>query len=161
VPLITDALDAVINNAGVLPEGERFGELDARVLESTFATNTVGPLLVTQALLPFLRKGQSPRVMSISSILGSIGAREGFYTPSYCISKAALNMGARLMSFELAKLGVIAFVVHPGWVKTEMGGAGAQVEVADAAAGLLRVLDGATAASSEAMQTYDGGTLPW
>jgi NAD(P)-dependent dehydrogenase (short-subunit alcohol dehydrogenase family) len=159
--IVTDALDTLVNNAGVLPQGERYGELDPRTLDSTFAANAMGPLLVTQALTRYLERGERPVVMSVSSELGSIAERDSFYTPSYCISKAALNMAMRLTALELSARGIVVFVAHPGWVKTDMGGARAEVEPADSVAGLLRLLDQATPKQAGRFLTWDGHELPW
>ena len=90
--MLTDKLDALINNAGVLVSGERYGELAAKTFAETFAINVIGPLLLTQALTPLLEHGEAARVVNLSSDLGSQGDTVAFNTPSYAISKAALNM---------------------------------------------------------------------
>jgi NAD(P)-dependent dehydrogenase (short-subunit alcohol dehydrogenase family) len=159
--LVVDGLDVLINNAGVLVENERWGALDAKALESTFATNVVGPVLLTQALAPLLAKGEAAVVMNLSSILGSIASREGFYTPSYCISKAALNMATRLMAGALLEAKVCVFCIHPGWVKTAMGGPNAEVEPVDSVRGMLHQLDAITPGDSGRFLSWDGAQLPW
>ena len=98
---LTDALDLLINNAGVLVPGERYGEIVARTLIDTFTTNVAGPLLLTQALTPLLLRGESAKVVNLSSDLGSLSKTKSFYTPSYAISKAGLNMVTRQLAAEL------------------------------------------------------------
>src|SRR5690606_9206004 len=85
-------LDLLVNGAGVLHSGERFGKVTAAILEDSFRTNAAGPLLLTQALAPLLADGA--RVSYLSSELGSITDACRFGTPSYCISKAAQNMAS-------------------------------------------------------------------
>lgn len=155
------SLDWLINNAGMLVSGERFGALGAEDLRASFECNTVGPLLLTQALAPILARGRAPRVAMLSSILGSVGSTTEFYTPSYAISKAALNMATALLAPVLAAQGIRTVALHPGWVRTEMGGAGAQIDPPVAVAGLLRVIDGLSADSDGGFIDYQGERLPW
>ena len=158
---LTDALDVLINNAGVLVSGERFGALAAKALEDTFASNVTGPLLLTQALFPLLEKGKNSRVMNLSSRLGSIAGSGGFGTPSYAISKAALNMATRQLAAALTPHHITVFCVSPGWVRTDMGGASAPLTPADSVAKLLGVLDAAKAVDAGRFLDNDGSDIPW
>jgi NAD(P)-dependent dehydrogenase (short-subunit alcohol dehydrogenase family) len=159
--LVTDGLDVLINNAGVLPSGEHFGSVDGKVLADTFATNTIGPFALAQAVAPMLCKGHSPRIANLSSVLGSITRNETFRTPSYAISKSALNMATMLLARALAEHGVHVVALHPGWVRTEMGGKDAQVEPADAVRGLLTVIASLDARHSGQFIDYLGQPVPW
>jgi NAD(P)-dependent dehydrogenase (short-subunit alcohol dehydrogenase family) len=152
-------IDLLINNAGVLHSGERFGTLSEQALEDAFRVNALGPYLLSQALAPLL--GDGARVANLSSQLGSIGNCSRFGTPSYNISKAAQNMATRLLAHALADRGIIVLALHPGWVQTDMGGADATVAPAEAVAGLLRVVEGAEAASSGGFFDWRGDRLPW
>ena len=160
VAALTDALDVLINNAGMLVSGERFGSLAAKPLSETFSSNVIGPVLVTQALAPLLEKGRDAKVMNISSILGSIADTDVFGTPSYAISKAALNMATRQLARALAPR-VTVFCAHPGWVKTDMGGAGATLTPQESVAGLLKVLDAAKPNAAGTFVDFRGHKLPW
>jgi NAD(P)-dependent dehydrogenase (short-subunit alcohol dehydrogenase family) len=161
LPLLGDdiALDLLVNCAGVLHSGERFGSVPAATLEDSFRTNAMGPLLLTQALAPRLRDGA--RVANLSSVLGSIASVGRFGTPGYNISKAAQNMATALLAQALQSRGIVVLALHPGWAQTEMGGADATVPVADAVAGLLQVIAGATAEDSGSFHDWRGDTLPW
>lgn len=161
VPMVAESLDVLVNNAGRLPSGERFGAVDAKHLEEAFRVNAMGPVLVTQALAPLLAQAGSAKVMNVSSVLGSISERDTFYTPSYSISKAALNMGTRLLAHALADQGVTVFAVHPGWVRTDMGGPNAEVPVAESVRGLIQVLDRVGPADAGRFLTFEGAELPW
>ena len=152
-------LDLLVNNAGVLHSGERFGSVSAANLDDSFATNARAPFLLTQALAPALADGAT--VANISSQLGSIAAVGGFGTPSYAISKAAQNMATALLAQALADRGITVIALHPGWVQTDMGGAGAQVTPVQSVAGLLAVIDGATLADTGRFLDHHGRPMPW
>ena len=152
-------LDLLVNNAGVLHSGERFGHVEAAVLEDSLRTNAVGPFLLTQALAPLLADGA--RIANLSSELGSIAGTTRFGTPSYDISKAAQNMATVLLAQALRERGIVVLALHPGWVQTDMGGEHATVPPADAVGGILRLVDGATAAQSGRFLDWRGEPLPW
>ncbi|HET7656176.1 MAG TPA: SDR family oxidoreductase [Luteimonas sp.] len=152
-------LDLLVNCAGVLHSGERFGSLKPAVLEESFRTNAMGPLLLTQALAPRLADGA--KVANLSSILGSIASLARFGSPSYDISKAAQNMATALLAKALEPRGIVVLALHPGWAQTDMGGSNATVPVADSVAGLLRVIDAATPADSGSFRDWRGEALPW
>ncbi len=153
------AIDLLINNAGVLHSGERFGQLSAAHLDDSFRTNASGPLLLTEALAATLSDGAT--VANVSSTLGSIANTAQFGTPSYNISKAAQNMASVLLAHALRGRDIRVVALHPGWVQTEMGGDGAQITAAASVAGLLRVIDGLTLDDSGRFLDWQGQTQPW
>lgn len=159
LPLVGGRIDLLINNAGVLHSGERFGALSAAHLEDSFRTNAAGPLLLTEALAPTLSDGGC--VANVSSQLGSIANTTRFGTPSYNISKAAQNMATVLLAHALHDRAIKVVALHPGWVQTDMGGAGAQITVEESVLGLLRVIDGLSPADSGRFLDWRGETLPW
>ena len=161
LPLVLgdDRLDLLVNNAGVLHPGERFGHVEAAILEDSFRTNAIGPFLLAQALAPLLNDGA--RIANLSSVMASIASRGEFRSPSYCASKAAQNMLTVQLAQAVAARGIVVLALHPGWVQTEMGGEHATVPTADAVRGLLQVVDGATPAQSGSFLDWRGGALPW
>lgn len=167
LPLVLDGqadeapgrLDLLVNNAGVLHSGERFGHVEAGILEDSLRVNAVGPFLLAQALAPVLADGA--RIANLSSTMGSIAGRGEFRSPSYCASKAAQNMLSVQLAHALAARGIVVLALHPGWVMTEMGGEHATVPVEDAARGLLRQIDAATPAQSGSFLDWRGQPLPW
>lgn len=159
--MLFDGLDLLINNAGQLVSGERFGSVSAENLESSLRSNTIGPLLLTQALAPLLAKGERARVANLSSVIGSIAGTSEFRTPSYAISKAALNMVTRLLAAALAPEGVCVISLHPGWVQTDMGGAQAPVTPPDSVRGLLRVIDALQMEHSGSFRDWQGQPVAW
>lgn len=159
VPLVAPRLDLLINNAGVLHSGERFGSVSAANLDDSLRTNAAGPFLLTQALAPLLAAGGT--VANLSSQIGSIAAVEAFRTPSYAISKAALNMATALLARALAGRGITVIALHPGWVRTDMGGGDAPLEPADAVAALLQLIDRSGPGESGGFFDRHGGQVPW
>lgn len=122
-------LDILIHNAAVHLEQDSpdIEDLDFSVYLPTLHTNAVAPLMVTKHLLPLLRHGTGKTIIAISSEAGSIGScwRDREY--SYCMSKAALNMGMRMLHNRLAPEGFRLRLIHPGWVQTDMGGSDAEL----------------------------------
>jgi len=155
----SDRIDLLVNGAGVLHSGERFGKVTAVNIEDSFRTNAMGPFLLTQALAP--RLADAARVANITSQLGSIANTTRFGTPSYDISKAAQNMATALLAAALRERGIIVVALHPGWVQTDMGGAGATVTPTDSVAGLLRVLSKLRIDDSGSFLDWRGQPLPW
>ncbi|ODU24487.1 MAG: short-chain dehydrogenase [Verrucomicrobia bacterium SCN 57-15] len=127
------SLDVLINNAGVYQdEGRSILTVSREQMVETLQTNTLGPLAVTQAFLPYLKKSQGARVINFSSGYGQL---EGLSAnvPSYCLSKLALN-GITLMLAEALKAdGIAVNSLCPGWVRTDMGGASAPRSVEEGA----------------------------
>jgi len=159
LPLVCDGLDLLVNNAGVLHSGERFGSVSAARLEDSFRINAMGPFLLTQALASQLADGA--RVANISSELGWMSGLTRFGTPSYNISKAAQNMVTALLKQALSARGIIVLALHPGWVQTDMGGSGAAITPEQSAEGLLRVVGGATLEDSGRYMDWQGKHLSW
>ena len=154
-------IDLLINNAGVLASGERFGQLDAATFRAAFETNAIAPLLFAEAATPLLVKGRAPAVAYLSSVLGSIASTQSFYTPSYAVSKAALNMAVRLAAIPMGEQGIRSVALHPGWVKTDMGGPSAPLDASTSVAGMLRVIDTLPADARGDFIDYRGERLPW
>jgi len=135
-------LDILVNNAGVMledPEKQNsVAGLD--VWRQTFETNVFGLIATTEAFLPLLRKSPAGRIVNLSSILGSIAYQAtpgsptyGFSRPSYNVSKAAVNAYTVQLAYQLKDTHIKVNAAHPGWVKTDMGGEGATMEIEDGA----------------------------
>lgn len=152
-------VNLLINNAGVLHSGERFGHVDATMLEDSFRINSIGPFMLTQSLAPLLADGA--RIANLASVMGSIARCSEFRSPSYCSSKAAQNMLTVELSHALRARGIVVLALHPGWVRTDMGGDAATIAVDDSARGLLQVIDAATLDDSGHFLDWHGKPLPW
>lgn len=134
------ALNALINNAAILDIWQG-SILDAKAadIRDTFLTNTLGPILLTQALLPLLEAGKPSRVINVSSQLGSVANMSDGW-PGYGISKAALNAATRKFAQALKSRGISVNAASPGWVKTDMGGDSAPLSVAQGAKNITRLI---------------------
>ena len=161
----TDALDIVINNAGIhlknsQPSLEQLDFADQH-LQQTMEVNTFGPLRVVQQFLSLLEKGEQKLIINISSEAGSIADcwRESQF--AYCMSKAALNMQSKILQNYLKPRGFKVLAVHPGWMRTYMGGPDATISPDESAAGIFELAAREWSAEDPMYMDYRGLPLPW
>jgi NAD(P)-dependent dehydrogenase (short-subunit alcohol dehydrogenase family) len=135
-------LDILINNAGIMLDDptKKVSEQSLAAWRGTFETNLFGLIATTQAFLPLLRKSNAGRIVNLSSILGSNTLHADpqspiydFKLPAYNVSKSAVNAYTVQLAYELRDTPIKVNAAHPGWVKTEMGGEGAEMEIPDGA----------------------------
>ena len=154
------AIDLVINNAAVRGHIGSLADIDADDFLATMKVNVLAPLLLTRALLPALSSGRGRTVAMISSRAGSITEGhddDGDY--AYRCSKSALNMATAKLAYEFQTLNF--FALHPGWVKTDMGGPDAEISASESVAGMRRVLSTLKPGDSGAFLAYNGSTIAW
>ncbi len=155
-------LDLLVCNAGVYPDKGNALEdgYPAQMWADAFATNVTGVFLTIQSLLPNLRTAENAKIAIISSQMASHQhAPGGSYI--YRASKAAvLNLG-RNLSKDLEAEGIAVGIYHPGWVRTDMGGAGGDIEVDQARDGLMARFDALSMANTGCFETWDGNTPPY
>ena len=161
---LTPALDILINNAGVMLESSTpLPELDlARLpLLATLDVNTFGPLRMVQQFLPLLEKGDRKLIINISSEAGSISNcwRESEF--AYSMSKAALNMQSKILQNYLKPRGFKILAVHPGWMRTDMGGAEADILPDEAAEGIFHLAEKNWDPNDEIYMDYRGQPMSW
>lgn len=163
------SLDLLVNSAGIYslhsdhwdPGATLFDTVSRRELETVFDVNAAGPMLVLKAVLDLLRRSTRPRVLNLSSLLGSVTERTAPGDYAYAASKAALNIMTRTVAAEFRQDNIIAVVITPGWVHTEMGGAEATLSPEASVRGLLAVADRLTIADSGSFMDYQGVPQPW
>jgi len=155
------SIDLLINNAGIFPMAATLPEIDFDNITRTLAVNTIGPMRVTRALLPNLRRGDAKKIVNITSNLGSIADNTDGKFYGYRESKAALNMFTRSLAAELRDDGFICIVMNPGWVQTDMGGANAPLQAPESITGMRAVIDRLTPADSGTFWTHEGEQMPW
>ena len=158
------ALDVLINNAGVMLETRTpLSELDLTRLPlvETMEVNTFGPLRMAQQFLPLLEKGDRKLIINVSSEAGSISDcwRESEF--AYSMSKAALNMQSRILQNYLKPRGFKILAVHPGWLQTDMGGAGATIHPDEASKSIFNLAIKNWNADDAIFMDYHGQPLPW
>lgn len=157
-----NAVSVLVNNAGVMG-GDKQGldRMDYAAWLRTFEINTLAPFRLTTTLLPNLKKAPRPRVVTISSQMGAFGLEMGTGMYAYRTSKSAVSKVMQVMARELVADNIIVCPVHPGWVKTDMGGANAQISPEDSASGLFKLIDGLTMAHSGRFWSWDGSEHVW
>jgi NAD(P)-dependent dehydrogenase (short-subunit alcohol dehydrogenase family) len=159
-------IDIVFNVAGV-DGGSRQSlanladDLELRNVADTFAVNAIGPLRVTVALLPQVRRSSVKKLVHITSGMGSISDNTSGGSYAYRMSKAALNMMSRSLARDLEGDGITSFVINPGWVQTDMGGSRAPTPVDESVRGILRETDRATRAESGEFLNWKGNRYAW
>jgi len=156
-------LDALVNNAGIM--NEKDGESTAETLRATYETNVIGAFELTRHMLPLLKKSAAGRIVNQSSILGSLenvssGGAAGWLNPGYCSSKAALNMLTVVLAQQLKDTNIKVNAAHPGWVKTDMGGQNARLDVGEGAKTAVELATLGADGPSGSFQ-HLGKTLPW
>ncbi len=157
----TGHLDGLLNNAGVSLEspGTLSIGVDLEKFRTVLEVNTLSPLNITRSFLPLLQKSKNPRVLNMSSNLGSISAKTGSGYYAYSVSKAALNMLTRILAAEFQSIIIVA--VHPGWVKTDMGGPGAPVTPLETSAHMVKMFKELTFNRSGLFLDNQGRELTW
>lgn len=123
-------IDVLINNAAIMLDKTGILSMPIEVLEQTIKTNVYGPLMMIQQFYPIINEGG--KIINVSSILGSLQMMRN-YSPAYSISKTALNAITRQTATALSKHNIAVYSIHPGWVKTDMGGTDAELDVTDGA----------------------------
>lgn len=139
-------VDILVNNAGIMRQGTSREDF-----QESFLVNSIVPFEITQALLPYLKKSSKPRVVQITSKMGSIDA--------YRSSKSAINMINKSLALDNPWL--TAMVVHPGWVKTDMGGAQAPTTTSESGDGIWRLIEGMVPSKSGSFYDFKGVEIPW
>ncbi len=152
------SLDWLINNAGVL-SAESLSNMDFGAIRWQFEVNAVGPLRLTHALLPQL--GPGSRVGIVTSRMGSLEDNTSGSRYGYRMSKAAANMAGVSLARDLSERGVAVALLHPGYVKTDMTGGRGLVDAEEAAAGLIRRMDGLSMDNTGTFWHGNGERLPW
>jgi NAD(P)-dependent dehydrogenase (short-subunit alcohol dehydrogenase family) len=156
-------IDVLMNNAGRMaqPRHQGFGEFDRALWHDLFDINLFTPMRLAELLLPNLERAERGRIVTLTSMLGSmtLNTHGGLY--AYRASKAGVNAITTSMAIDLEARGIIAAAVHPGWVRTDMGGAGADLDIDTSVTGMKQVVEGLAPGDSGKFLAWDGSELPW
>ncbi len=160
---VAGAVDLLINDAAIYREKpfDEVPEFDADLARLTFNVNAVGPLLVTKHFLPLVLAGAGKKIVNISSEAGSISQNWRSRENAYCMSKAALNMQSVILQRRVRDDGVKVLAIHPGWMRTEMGGAEADIDPSESAAGIVAVIARETDPDGHMYFDYTGKPWEW
>lgn len=154
-------IDLLFCNAGISGKrGMAIGSFDFQSWEEVLRVNLLGPAALAEALVDHVAASERKTIALMSSRLGSIGESSGMTLP-YSTSKAALNMLAKGLAATLASKAIIVVAVSPGWVRTDMGGAGAPLSPEASVRGLRKVIEGLTPRDSGRFLSHDGTQIPW
>jgi NAD(P)-dependent dehydrogenase (short-subunit alcohol dehydrogenase family) len=157
------AIDVLLNNAGVyLDKGmEDLGGIDYEVWLRTFAVNTLGAVRVSEAFIGQVARSGKKLVVAISSHMGSIAEITAPGSYAYRSSKAALNAAMKGLSFALTQHGIGVLLLHPGWVRTRMGGPDAPLTPEQSVHGMRTLVEGFKPEMNARFFRYDGSEIPW
>lgn len=154
-------VDLLFNNAGIFgPRGWQFGATDFDAMREVMETNVYAPVRVAETFAPNLLAGDQKKLATVSSVMGSI-ASGGAGELIYRTSKTAVNMAMRVVGSVLRGQGVTSILFHPGWVRTDMGGPSASIDVTTSAGGMREVMAGVGPAESGRFYNYDGSRIDW
>lgn len=155
-------IDVLFNNAGVYgPDDQDLGGLDVDEWLHTFRINAIAPIKIIEALVGNVARGRRKLIASMTSKMGSMADNGSGGSYIYRSSKAALNAGMKSVAVDLRPRGITVLTLHPGWVKTEMGGPGALITAAECVTRLRGILDRATLNDSGKFFQSDGAEVPW
>ena len=157
-----ESIDVLINNAGIfVPKDLTRDNVDYDAWGRVFRTNVMGPLAVSSALLSNVENSEGKSIATVTSRMGSIGDTTEGEEYIYRSSKAAVNMVMTCLANELAGDGVKVVLLHPGWVKTDMGGPDAAIDAKESVTGMRAVIAGLKESDSGGFLNYDGTEIPW
>jgi len=155
-----DALDLLIANAGTYGPKEATRAEEAEAWLDTLRVNTVAPYLLARSVEPLV-KASSGKLIAITSKMGSIDDNGSGGYLAYRSSKTALNMAWRNLALDVRRSGIVAAMLHPGWVQTRMGGSSAPLQPDASVGGMRRVIDGLGPGENGGFFAYDGSRIPW
>ena len=154
-------LNILVNNAGVnINEPAQVNELNWEDLAVSLEVNVRGPLMTSKTLYPFFQKGKEKKIINISSQMGSIQLTGGGATP-YRVSKAALNMLTRNQAIEYKRDGIAVVILHPGWVRTDMGGPAAPMTAEESARKIFQIIEMISLANTGEFISVTGDKIPY
>ena len=153
----------LLNNAGVYGDipSQGFGELDYQRWATTLTINTLAPVKMAEAFLPHLERGKNSLIASVSSLMGSLTDNTSGGSYLYRSSKAGLNAAMKSLSIDLRNRSIGVLILHPGWVRTDMGGKNGLIDVTESVSGMRQVLADFSPEQSGSFIRYDGKPAPW
>jgi len=155
-------IDIFINNAGVYgPRNSSFGNVDEENWIPAIKINAIAPILLTQLIIKNIRSGADKKLIYITSKMGSIDDNKGGGAYVYRSSKTALNAVVKSLSVDLENEGIVVALIHPGWVKTDMGGPNALIDKETSVRGMTEVISNLDISSTGNFYNYDGSIIPW
>ncbi len=155
-------IDILLSNAGIYgSKGVGFGEVDAQEWRQVLEVNTIAPFMLVQTFVEQVAASQQKLVAVISSKVGSIADNSSGGSYIYRSSKTAVNQVVKSLSIDLTDRDITVISLHPGWVKTDMGGPNAEISTDESVSGLKGILQSAGLAQSGQFIEFNGSSIPW
>ena len=160
--LRNEPIDMLVNNAGIYgSDKNKFGHVDVQSWINTFQVNSIAPLKISEAMIEQLRMGRQKIIACLSSKMGSMADNGSGGSYIYRSSKAALNAVVKSMAVDLRADGIKCVALHPGWVKTDMGGPNAEISTRESVTAMFGILQSLQPADSGRFIDIDGTDIPW
>lgn len=156
-------IDVLINNAGIYPTSRRdnFGKTDYDAWSSAFRVNTMAPLKMAESFIAQITKSDLKTIVTITSKMGSIADNQRGGSYVYRSSKSAVNIVVKSLAIDLKSAGITAILLHPGWVRTDMGGPNGLISTEQSVTGMRQVISNLKQADSGKFYAFDGQIVPW
>jgi NAD(P)-dependent dehydrogenase (short-subunit alcohol dehydrogenase family) len=157
------AIDVLLANAGIYGDeaGRGFGNLDYMQWQKNMIVNVFAPVKLTESFLPNLQLGSQKKVVAMSSLMGSLADNGSGGSILYRSSKAALNAAMKSVAIDNRQKQIAVLILHPGWVKTDMGGSNAPMQIPESVQQMRETIANFSLAQSGEFLRYDATTLPW
>lgn len=161
--LSNESIDLLINNAGIYPtsRSDGFGKTDYNAWARAFHINAMAPLKMVESFIPQVTRSHLKTFVTITSKMGSVADNRGGGSYVYRSSKAAVNMVMKSVAIDLASTGVISVLLHPGWVRTDMGGPNGLISTQQSVSGMRQIISNLKPENSGEFYAFDGQVVPW
>jgi NAD(P)-dependent dehydrogenase (short-subunit alcohol dehydrogenase family) len=160
--LKNEAIDLLLNVAGIYgPRPALLGGIDYEAWQGVLRVNAMAPLKVSASFVDHVARSDLKRIVTVTSIMGSMERNDAGGAYIYRSSKAAANAVMKSLAIDVQPRDITVVVLHPGWVRTDMGGPGADIDPSESVAGMRRVIGGLSTADNGRFLNYDGASLPW
>lgn len=157
-----EAIDCLLNNAGVYGvKGAGFGESNYDAWITEFRTNVHAPMKMAESFVEQVARSERKLIVTLTSKMGSIADNEAGGSYVYRSSKAAMNAVNKSLSIDLKERGISCVALHPGWVRTDMGGSSGLIDAPESVSGMKSVIEGLDISKTGQFFNYDGTSIPW
>ncbi len=157
-----EAIDLLLNNAGIYgPKPSKLGGIDYDIWQDVMAINVMSPLKMCECFRSHVAASDMKKIAIMSSKMGSIADNDSGASYIYRSSKAALNAAMKSLSVDLAPRDIAVVILHPGWVRTDMGGPSGLIDAPESVSGLRQVIAGLSMRTTGRFYNYDGSEIPW
>jgi len=154
------SIDVLINNAGIYPQSD-FGNVNYEDWAEAFHINSMAPMKMAEAFVGHVAASDQKKIVTLSSKMGSLDDNTSGGSYIYRSTKTAVNMVMKSLAIDLKPKGIASTILHPGWVRTDMGGSNGLIDAPESVAGLRRVIEALTLENSGRFVAYDGKEIPW